>query len=304
MASPLLHAGSPGEGTRTSTVRVPSRVDFAGGWSDVHHFSAREGGAVLNAAINRYVEGTARWGRGGLRLDYRLDLPPDSHLGTSGSIDVAWLALTNALIGQEKRGVELAEMAYRLEKVLGVAGGKQDGYAAALGGFLALRFGKESDPAEVETLDVPRATIEALERRCVLCYAGGSEAPEPIHNLVWGRYLRGDEAMAAALRAIRDSVAPARDALLAGDVDALARQMTANREAVRRLHPVAINHRMDELFRAGDGAGAAGSKACGAGDGGCLLFVCQEGARPFVEAALRERGAELIDFHFAARSPS
>ena len=34
-------------------VRVPSRIDFAGGWSDVPDFSADEGGAVLNAAIDR-----------------------------------------------------------------------------------------------------------------------------------------------------------------------------------------------------------------------------------------------------------
>ena len=40
-------------------VRIPSRLDFAGGWSDVRYFSEREGGAVLNAAINHCVEGSA-----------------------------------------------------------------------------------------------------------------------------------------------------------------------------------------------------------------------------------------------------
>lgn len=299
METPSLHAGSTAAGMRTIRVRVPARIDFAGGWSDVHHFSAREGGAVLNAAIDRYVEGTARWDPGGLRLDYWLDLPPSSHLGTSGAIDVAWLALTTALIGQEKRGVELAEMAYRLEKVLGIAGGKQDSYAAALGGFLMLRFGKESDPAEVEELGVPRATVEALERRCVLCDSGAPEAPKPIHELVWDRYLRGDDAIATSLRAIRESVAPARDALLAGDLNTLARQMTTNREATRRLHALAVNRRMDVLFRAGDRAGAAGSKPCGAGDGGYLLFLCEEQKRARVGDALRELGATLMSFRFA-----
>ena len=31
--------------------RAPVRLDFAGGWTDVPPFSAREGGVVVNAAI-------------------------------------------------------------------------------------------------------------------------------------------------------------------------------------------------------------------------------------------------------------
>ena len=35
--------------------RAPIRIDFAGGWTDVPPFSEREGGAVVNASINRYT---------------------------------------------------------------------------------------------------------------------------------------------------------------------------------------------------------------------------------------------------------
>lgn len=35
--------------------RVPTRIDFAGGWSDVPDFADREGGAVVNAAIDLRV---------------------------------------------------------------------------------------------------------------------------------------------------------------------------------------------------------------------------------------------------------
>src|SRR5919201_6822802 len=100
------------------TVRIPVRLDFAGGWSDVHYFSAREGGAVLNAAISPYVEGSARWEGWQLHLEFSLSLPPGSHLGTSASVDVAWLVLTNGLTGRKQSPVELAEAAYHLEKML------------------------------------------------------------------------------------------------------------------------------------------------------------------------------------------
>lgn len=38
--------------------RAPIRMDFAGGWTDVPPFSKREGGAVINATINRYTYAT------------------------------------------------------------------------------------------------------------------------------------------------------------------------------------------------------------------------------------------------------
>ena len=38
--------------------RAPIRIDFAGGWTDVPPFSEREGGAIVNASINRYTYAT------------------------------------------------------------------------------------------------------------------------------------------------------------------------------------------------------------------------------------------------------
>lgn len=286
--------------TSSVTVRVPVRLDFAGGWSDVPDFAAREGGAVVNAAVTPYVEGRARWDGGGLRLEYTLDLPPDSHLGTSASVNVAWLRLTYGLLGRTPPGVELAEQAYRLEKLLGVAGGKQDQYAAALGGFHLLRFSGADDPARVEPLDLSRETVHALGARCVLINSGVLSSSSGIHEEVWERYRRGEQGIADALRDIRDSAYAARDAILTGDLEALAGVLTRNREAARRLDPRLVPTRLDELFAAGERAGALGSKACGAGGGGCLLFVCAEGKRAAVTKALLERGGKPVPFAFAS----
>jgi D-glycero-alpha-D-manno-heptose-7-phosphate kinase len=52
-------------GNWTVSARTPVRIDFAGGWSDVPDFASREGGAVVNAAINPFVEGRARWDQNG-----------------------------------------------------------------------------------------------------------------------------------------------------------------------------------------------------------------------------------------------
>jgi D-glycero-alpha-D-manno-heptose-7-phosphate kinase len=215
---------------------------------------------------------------------------------------VAWLALTKRLMKEELTASDLAELAYRLEKLIGVEGGKQDQYAAALGGFNLLHFRAEDEPAAVEELNVPTQTVQTLQASCILCDAGPSPAAGSLHTEVWQRYRQGDATIARTLREIRDTVLPARDALLAGNVAVLASLITANREAARQFHPHNVTPHMDELFMAGESAGALGSKACGEGGGGCLLFLCPPGHRTAVENALRSRGGTLISFRFIARS--
>lgn len=283
-------------------VRIPVRIDFAGGWSDVHYFSAREGGGALSATIDIYVEGHARADGERMELAYRTSVPRGSGLGGSAALDVAWLALTNGLMSRARSAIELAEGAYRLEKLLGVEGGKQDQYASALGGFNHLRFGAEEEPGIAERLEPDAGVVTELEARLVLCYLGGARHSGDLHERVWAPFLAGDAGILTALRDIRDSIEPGREALVRGDLEALAEIMTINREGARRLVPELVTPEMDEIFEVGKAAGAIGSKACGAGGGGCLLFLCQARATEQVGRALEARGMQLLPFRFEPHS--
>ena len=288
--------------SHTVRVRIPARIDFAGGWSDVHYFAAREGGAVLNAAINRYVVGEAASNGGRMRVSYRSAIPHGAGLGGSAALDVAWLALTNGLMGRLRSAVELAEDAYRLEKILGVEGGKQDQYASALGGFNLLRFAREEEPAVVEPLPLEAGIVKLLEERLVLCYSGRARHSGDLHERVWAPFLAGDARILHALREMRDSVEPVRDALLRGDIESLGDLMSVNREAARNLVPELVTPTMDRLMAAARDAGSIGAKACGAGGGGCLVFACRSGAAGSVMRALRAEGAKVLRFQFEATS--
>src|SRR3972149_797769 len=101
------------------TARAPVRIDLAGGWTDVHHFADCEGGAVLNAAITRYVRGELARTQGHFRVIYSTDVPPGAGLGASAALNVVWLALVNASMGRRPAREELAEQAYRLQEVAG-----------------------------------------------------------------------------------------------------------------------------------------------------------------------------------------
>jgi len=280
--------------------RAPLRIDLAGGWSDIPPFARREGGAVLNVAIAQYVTGAVERDAGrdseGLRVSYGLDLPAGAGLGSSAALSVAWLALVHANMDAALDKPALARDACALAALLGIAGGKQDEYAAAVGGVNLMRFGGP-DGADVtaEPLELAAPVREELEARLVLCYCGQARLSGDIHDRVWGAYERGDHAVAATLGELRDTAIAMADALTAGDFARVATLIDRNWAAQQRLHPSITNARVEELFGDARGAGALAGKACGAGGGGCLVFLAEPARVLAVRVALQAAGARLID---------
>jgi D-glycero-alpha-D-manno-heptose-7-phosphate kinase len=275
------------------TARAPVRVDLAGGWTDVHYFADHEGGAVVNAAISHHVHGELARAARRFQVNYHTDVPPGAGLGASATMNVVWLALVNAALGREPSREELAEQAYRLEDLLGVTGGKQDQYAAALGGINLLRFQEGS--VHVEQLDLGDETLRQLQERLVLAYSGESRLSGDIHERVWKGYLSGEKKVAAALRRLRHIALEMRNALVRGELASFGALLGENWRCQKDLHPSITNETVEGLSRAAEAAGAISGKACGAGGGGCLLFWCDEGAAPRVAGALADNGAQIID---------
>jgi D-glycero-alpha-D-manno-heptose-7-phosphate kinase len=276
------------------TARAPVRIDLAGGWTDVHYFADREGGAVLNAAIAHHVHGelARAWGR--FQVNYHTDVPPGAGLGASAALNVVWLALVNASLSRQPSREELAEQAYRLEELLGVTGGKQDQYAAALGGINLLRF--QQGAVHVERLSLSDEIVRHLQERLVLAYSGESRLSGDIHERVWKGYLTGGRKVAAALRRLTAVALEMREALVSGDLGSFGALLGENWRCQKDLHPSISNETVEGLFRAAESVGAISGKACGAGGGGCLLFWCDSGAASRVADALAAAGAQIIHF--------
>ncbi|MDQ3138651.1 MAG: hypothetical protein M3Q93_13820, partial [Gemmatimonadota bacterium] len=77
--------------TRVFRAAAPVRLDFAGGWTDVPPFSAREGGMVVSAALDLYARTEVRPGGTGIRLiaedlDASLELPDTTVLAATGPL--------------------------------------------------------------------------------------------------------------------------------------------------------------------------------------------------------------------------
>jgi len=130
-------------------------------------------------------------------------------------MDVALVAALALARAERLTGREIAEQAWYLEAVEAkIPGGKQDQYAAALGGFQRLTF---RDPdVGVEPITLDPAFAAALERRTVLCYTGRSRVSGDTIARVMAAYERGEPRVTGALRAMKDLAATMAEALRAG----------------------------------------------------------------------------------------
>jgi len=287
------------------TSKAPVRIDFAGGWTDVDIFAKGAGGAVLNATIDKYVTGRLETLDGkvsptgapldGINISYKSELPAGSGLGTSAALNVVWLSLVKSRITNVEDKKTVAGLAYELEAILGILGGKQDQYASALGGFNFMTFG---ETVGVERLDVPADTVKELESRLVLCYTGKSRLSGNIHENVWGAYRRGVAETVNALYSLRNIAFSMRYVLLSGKLDEFAVLLNENWSCQKKLDASVTNEQIEELFAEVFKHGAVGGKACGAGGGGCLLFFTEPNRRESVEQVLEKLGSRVIPFKF------
>jgi D-glycero-alpha-D-manno-heptose-7-phosphate kinase len=321
---------------RIAHARAPLRIDLAGGWTDVAPYAARNGGAVVNVAISLRAHVQVRRQRSGvnlhaldlgaavsarraaeLRPDGELgllkaaarrlgpaggfelltssDAPPGSGLGGSAAMGVALVAAFAALREERPLAAEVAQRAHELEAGdAGLVCGRQDQYAAALGGLQFLEF--EERRVSATRLDPGEAGLRELERHLVLCYSGASRLSAQMHAQVWRRFADGDAAVARALDGLRDCALRMRDVLARGDLAAVGDLLARNWKHQCALDEGMETPAMRELARVAAAAGAAGWKACGAGAGGCMVFLAKAGRAFAVAEALRGAGASVLRY--------
>jgi D-glycero-alpha-D-manno-heptose-7-phosphate kinase len=66
----------------------------------------------------------------------------------------------------------------------------------------------------------------------------------------------------------------------------------------KRVHPAVTTRQIDDLFAAAMASGAMGGKVCGAGGGGCLVFLVGPGREDAVRRVLAGAGAQVLEFEF------
>ena len=305
--------------------RAPARLDFGGGWTDVPPYSDERGGCVCNVAIELHAVATVRELSGDSAAPSTDSLSPDSALalaatrraampnvhvhvdaeyplgaglGGSSAAGVAVLGALAAWRGEDLAPDSLAEDSRRLEvEDLGIAGGRQDHYAAAMGGALGLWF---ADKVTARRIPLPDEVIDALNRRCVVAYTGQSRISSSTITAVMDAYRARDRRVLDALDRMRDLANHMVIALESGDVDTLGHLVGEHWAYQRALHPAIPTPTIDAILADAWKAGARGGKALGASGGGCVLAIAPEGREDEVRRAMAAR-AQLLTVRVARR---
>ena len=199
---------------REIAVRCPTRIDLAGGWSDVPVYCNSKSGEVVNVAITHYV--TAKMtidNNRRLAVQYSTDVPIGSGLGTSGAMNVALLA---AIAGEGRKPEEIAEMAFQFETILGNTGGRQDQWASALGGINHLTF--NGDNVEVNRLNPSIEFRTWLQNHLLLFDSNIQHVSGELHDNIWKKFHANNEEIIQGLDMIRGAGLAMAEAISEEDI--------------------------------------------------------------------------------------
>ncbi len=301
--------------------RTPLRISFCGGGTDLSSYYSREQGAVVSAALNKYVYITvnrlSRYFQNRILLKYSqselcdsvdeirhpiireamkmtgvvdrveitsmADIPAGTGLGSSSTYAVGLLHALYTFKGEFVSAERLAREACRIEiERLGDPIGKQDQYIAAYGGICHIRFNAD-ETVFVDPVVCSYETKLALQDNLMMFYTGRTRnAGEILEKQKASTHEKMD-----VLTRMRDLVGEALEVLREGRSlnrfgELLHEGWLMKRSLVDSISDDDINNHYETAIS----AGALGGKILGAGGGGFFLFYVERQNQERVRQAM------------------
>jgi D-glycero-alpha-D-manno-heptose-7-phosphate kinase len=202
------------------------------------------------------------------------EAPPGSGLGSSSTMVVAIVRAFSEYLSLPLGDYDVAHLAYEIERVdLGMAGGKQDQYAAAFGGLNFIEFYK--DRVIVNPLRLKPHHRAELEASLVLYFTGVSRQSAAIIDEQVSHMVSGSKQSMDGLHALKTDAIVMKEAILRGDLESLAGAMRRSWDAKKQTAASVSNQKIDEVFDAALANGALAGKVSGAGGGGFMMFIAE-----------------------------
>ena len=312
--------------------RSPLRISLGGGGTDLPSYYHDHSGFLVAAAIDKYVyilmhqrfvpriflkysqmeevdrideirhplirEAMKLVGWEDLRLEITsmADVPAGTGLGSSGSFTTALLKALHVGMKNLALPAEIAEQACKLEiDVLKEPVGKQDQYIAAFGGITCFRF-LPNGQVEVWPLKISQRTLYDMEDHLLLFFTGYTRSAGEILKEQDARSKKNDHEMMTNMHFVKQLGRDIKESLEAGKLQRFGELMNTHWEYKKGRSKSMSNERIDHWYQLARKNGALGGKLIGAGGGGFLMFLCQEGSR--VREVMADQGLEEVRFRF------
>ncbi|MEA3504256.1 MAG: dehydrogenase [Bacteroidota bacterium] len=219
-----------------------------------------------------------------------VDAPPGSGLGTSSTLTVAILGAFAEWLKLPLGEYDMARLAYDIERIdLGMAGGKQDQYAATFGGVNFMEFNKDNSVI-VNPLRIREEYLNELSHNLVLYYTETSRLSSKIIEAQSKNVVDKKNSSVEAMHQLKKQSIMMKEALLTGRLDAIGEILNFGWENKKRMASGITNPMIDEIYETAMKAGATGGKISGAGGGGFMVFYCPQMTRANVIESLKKFG--------------
>lgn len=235
-----------------------------------------------------------------IRVTSFVDAPPGSGLGSSSALVVALVEAFRAYFAAPLGPYDVAHLAFEIERIdLGLAGGRQDQYAATFGGVNFIEF-HANDRVIVNPLRVPVAVLNELEMSLITCFSGVTRRSDEIIAEQQRRMTASADPAIDSLHQLKHDAIEMKQALLRGQIRAMAKLLNHSWEAKKRTADGISTGTIETLYRRAFDEGAIGGKVSGAGGGGFMMFIVPPERRIAVIRGLNELGDTASGVHLTA----
>jgi D-glycero-alpha-D-manno-heptose-7-phosphate kinase len=286
-------AEAPGNETEFCAADSGERVCI-GSASQADDFTLKLHRAVYRRMARDFLGGKAP----ALKVTTYSDAPPGSGVGSSSALVVAMVKAYAEYLRLPLNEYELAHLAYEIERVdCALAGGKQDQYAAAFGGFNFMEFGP-GDQVALSPLRLRRDYVDDLEAHLLLYYTGRSRESAAIIGQQISAARASEPATLEALHTLKQAALEMKEALLRGQTLRVLEILGASWHAKKRMAAGVSNSQIENAAGVATEAGALGLKISGAGGGGFMIVAVEPPHRYSVFRALERLGGWVFAFSF------
>ena len=314
--------------------RTPFRISFVGGGTDLRSFYSKHKGAVLSAAIDKYLYVVVKRQIGVVESKYRIvwnqiekkdtidtidnpiarealrllkidfpveittfsDIPSSTGLGSSSAFSVGLIHALFALKREYITKYQLAKIASDLEvDILGRTMGKQDQYASSYGGVNVFTFNAD-ETVGVDPVFLNKSTISSLEKNLSLFYTQVKrDASEVLKDQ--------NEKTQVNINTLKEMASQAitlRDIFTSGQ--SLTRVGNVLHDAwclKKTLSDSITSSEIDRIYRIAQDSGVIGGKLLGAGSGGFLIFYSEGDVQKRLFSTLSEMPFLKFKFDFS-----
>ncbi|MFI5171609.1 MAG: dehydrogenase [Chitinophagales bacterium] len=254
---------------------------------------------LLKGVYNRIVRDFNAGAPLSFELNTYVDAPAGSGLGSSSTLVVAIVGAFTEWLRLPMGEYDIAHLAYDIErKDLGMAGGRQDQYAATFGGWNFMEFYKD-DKVIVNPLRIRPNYLEELEFNILMYYTGTSRLSSTIIEAQSANVTQKSDKSIEAMHNLKEQAYMMKEAILKGELNRIGDILDYGWKNKKATAVGISSDMIDNIYESAMKAGATGGKISGAGGGGFMTFYCPGNTRYKVMDVLNSFGGEVHNLEFS-----